>query len=140
MLGHLRMNVGQAIGALVSLASMLFPEVSDRPFDREENLVILKQVIEDTLQARGFASDMKMNNTAQPATRCKVYAYPLANATFPNIILGLFMRRPLLTSTTLKSSVPTPLEDPVSTQRSSKRFAPQWQLHPSFHQSKSDQG
>jgi hypothetical protein len=140
MLGHLRMNVGQAIGALVSLASMLFPEVSDGAFDREENLAILKQVIEDTLQARGFAPDTKMNDTVRPATRCKVYAYPLTNITSRNTILGSFMRRPLLTSTTLKSSVPTRLEDPVSTQRSSKRFVPQWRFRPSFHQSKSDRG
>src|SRR5450432_2699829 len=79
------MNVSQAIGALVSLASMLFPEASNGPFDREENSAILKQVVEGTLQATGFALDVKMNDGVRPATRCKVYVYLLTCSTFRNI-------------------------------------------------------
>ena len=75
ILGHLRMNVNQAIGALVSLASLLFPEASNGSFDQEENSAVLKQVIEDTLHARGFAIDRKMNEGADPMTQCKVYVY-----------------------------------------------------------------
>jgi hypothetical protein len=69
------MNVNQAIGALVSVASLLFPEASDGPFDRDENSAVLKQVVEDTLRARGFALDMKMNDSAGPLPQCKVYVH-----------------------------------------------------------------
>src|SRR5450432_1766906 len=130
------MNVSQAIGALVSLASMLFPEASNGPFDREENSAILKQVVEGTLQATGFALDVKMNDGVRPATRCKVYVYLLTCSTFRNIRLGCFTRRHRRISTTPKPSAPTRREDQVSTRRSSKRSAPQWQFHLSFCQSK----
>jgi hypothetical protein len=113
MLGHLRMNVSQAIGALVSLASMLFPEASDGHFDEKENSAVLKQMVKDTLQARGFAPDIKMNDTVRPATRCKVYVYILTGSTSHNMILELFMRQHRLISTTLKPSVPTQPEDRV---------------------------
>jgi hypothetical protein len=75
VLGHLRMNVSQAIVALVSLASMIFPEASNEPFDREENSNTLRQVVESTLETRGIALNTKMKDTLSLATKCKVYVF-----------------------------------------------------------------
>jgi hypothetical protein len=70
------MNVSQAIAALVSLASMIFPETSNESLDREDSSSILKQVVESTLHARNIALETKMKDTLPLATKCKVYVFP----------------------------------------------------------------
>ena len=75
MLGHLRMNVDDAIDALIAVATAIFPEGSQDATDPETNSRKLKEVIEDMLQTRGVPLAAKMYERNSPQTRCKVYVY-----------------------------------------------------------------
>jgi hypothetical protein len=72
MLGRLRMNVNDAIDALIAVATAMFPEGSQEVPDPEINSNKLKDVIEDMLQTRGLPVNAKMYEQSNPETRCKV--------------------------------------------------------------------
>jgi hypothetical protein len=72
ILGHLRMNVSEAIDALLDVASAIFPEDSQQTADLELNTSNLKEAIEGLLQRRAVALDTKMNDPNRQSTRCKV--------------------------------------------------------------------
>jgi len=75
MLGHLRMNVDEAIDALITVATAVFPEGSQDATDPEANSRNLKDAIEDMLQARNIPVNTKMYERSWPQPRCKVYVY-----------------------------------------------------------------
>jgi hypothetical protein len=75
MLGHLRMNVDEAVDALITVATAVFGEGSQGPADPVTNLKHLKEAIEELLQTREIPVDSKMYERDRPQTRCKVYGY-----------------------------------------------------------------
>jgi hypothetical protein len=72
MLGRLRMNVDDAIDALINVATAIFPEGSQEVIDPETNSTKLKEAIENMLQTRGLAVNIKMYERNSPLTGCKV--------------------------------------------------------------------
>jgi hypothetical protein len=72
MLGRLRMNVTDAIDALITIATAIFPEGSQEVPDPEANSRKLKDAIEVMLQTRGVPINAKMYERSSPETRCKV--------------------------------------------------------------------
>jgi hypothetical protein len=72
MLGHLRMNVDDAIDMLITVTTAIFPEGSQDVPDPETNSRKLKEVIEDMLQTRGLAVNTRMYERDSPQTGCKV--------------------------------------------------------------------
>jgi hypothetical protein len=74
MLGRLRMNVDDAIDALIAVTTGIFPEGSQDVPDPGTNSRKLKEAIEDMLQTRGLAVNTKMYERNSPQTACKVYA------------------------------------------------------------------
>ena len=77
MLGHLRMNVDEAIVALITVATAVFGEDSHNATspELEANSEHLKEAIEEMLQTREIPVNCKMYERDRPQTRCKVYAY-----------------------------------------------------------------
>jgi hypothetical protein len=73
MLGHLRMNVEQAIDALLTIAYAVFPGDSEPVADLEVNSKNLREAVEGMLQTTGIPLDTKMNDQRHPSTKCKVY-------------------------------------------------------------------
>jgi len=71
LLGHLRMNVEQAIDALLTVASVVFPDDIESKIDPDVNSKNLKQTLEDILQNRGVSLDTLMRDQGRPSTRCK---------------------------------------------------------------------
>ncbi|KIM22799.1 hypothetical protein M408DRAFT_78481, partial [Serendipita vermifera MAFF 305830] len=84
MLGHLRMNVNQAIDALLALTALLSFDDSVESIDRESNSTILKKFLKSTLQARGIAPKTKMNDT-NSSTKRTLFAAPSMNVTHPHV-------------------------------------------------------
>jgi hypothetical protein len=72
MLGRLRMNVDDAIDALITVTTALFPEGSQEVTNPETNLKKLREAIEDMLHTRGLPVDTKMYERNSQQTRCKV--------------------------------------------------------------------
>ena len=85
MLGSLRMNVDQAVDALLAVASAIFPSDSGGTPNPETNSKNLRGAVEDILQARQIPLDRKMNDKAtSPSTACKVWVlcrYPSSEMT-----------------------------------------------------------
>jgi hypothetical protein len=75
LLGHLRMNVDEAIDALLAVALAIFPNEPRPPFDPESNTRQLSGAVENILQTRGFPSDRKMQEKGEEPVRCKVYVW-----------------------------------------------------------------
>jgi len=71
-LGRLRMSVDDAIEALITVTTAIFPEGSQEAPDPEINSKQLKEAIEDMLQVRGLALDTKMYERSDLQTGCKV--------------------------------------------------------------------
>jgi len=72
MLGRMRMNVNDAIDALIAVATAIFPEGSQEVPDPETNSKALKDAIEDMLQTRGLPINAKIYERNSPQTECKV--------------------------------------------------------------------
>jgi hypothetical protein len=72
MLGRLRMNLNDAIDALIAVATAIFPEGSQEVPAPETNSKMLKDAIEDMLQTRGLPVNTKMYDRNSPQTGCKV--------------------------------------------------------------------
>jgi hypothetical protein len=72
LLGRLRMNVNEAIDALIAVATVIFPESSQGVADPETNLRGLKDAIENVLRTRGLPVNTKMYDRNSPQTGCKV--------------------------------------------------------------------
>jgi hypothetical protein len=72
MLGHLRMNVEEAIDALITVATAVFGEDSQDTATPEASSEHLKEAIEEMLQAREISVKAKMYERDRPQTRCKV--------------------------------------------------------------------
>jgi hypothetical protein len=66
------MNVDEAIDALITVATAIFPEDSQDTTDPEANSRNLKEAIENMLQARNIQLNTKMYERSRPQPRCKV--------------------------------------------------------------------
>lgn len=73
MLGHLRMNVNEAIDSLLDITSAIFLEGSQDHLDTEKNAKSLKNAVEDMLQTRNIIPATKMNEDTRPPNGCRVY-------------------------------------------------------------------
>ncbi|KIM22335.1 hypothetical protein M408DRAFT_79170 [Serendipita vermifera MAFF 305830] len=87
MLGHLRMNVNQAIDAFFALIALLSFDDSKDSIDQESNSTILKDFLESMIQKRGISPETKMNHTNGPSNRSKVAlcAATSTNITHPHV-------------------------------------------------------
>jgi hypothetical protein len=72
MLGHLRMNVDEAIDSLITVATAVFAEGPQDVADPEANSKNLNESIEEILQIRSIPLNAKMYERNRPKTRCKV--------------------------------------------------------------------
>jgi hypothetical protein len=72
MLGHLRMNVDEAIEGLITVATTIFPEGSQDIPEPETNSKNLKEAIEEMLQTKEITVNTKMHERDRPQKRCKV--------------------------------------------------------------------
>jgi hypothetical protein len=72
-LGHLRMNVDEAIEALQYVALAVFPDNSMPEPDPETRTIRLGESVKGILQARGIPPDRKMQDTDEDFIGCKVY-------------------------------------------------------------------
>jgi hypothetical protein len=84
MLGHFRMNINEAIEALLNVALAVFPEGSQQTANSEANSNKLRVAIEDMLQTRQIPLDTKMNDPSRPQMRCKVFVISLLLVTVPH--------------------------------------------------------
>jgi hypothetical protein len=72
MLGHLKMHIDEAIDALITVATTIFPEGSQGVPEPETNSKNLKEAIEEMLQTKGISVNAKMHERDRPHKRCKV--------------------------------------------------------------------
>jgi hypothetical protein len=73
LLGHLRMNVNEAIEALLNVALATFPGKLDPNSELENRTKWFSESVKSILQARGMAPDRKMQETSAQFRGCKVY-------------------------------------------------------------------
>jgi hypothetical protein len=73
LLGHLWMNVNEAMDALQSVGVAIFPENSDSEPDKETRTKRLTESVESILRTRGVPLDRKMQDTGEESIGCKVY-------------------------------------------------------------------
>jgi hypothetical protein len=73
LLGHLRMNVAEAIEPLLDVALAIFPANPRPDCDPETRTKRLSDSVQNILQTRGITPDRKMQDTCEDAVACKVY-------------------------------------------------------------------
>jgi hypothetical protein len=73
LLGHLWMNVDEAIDALLTIASAIFPDKPDTDPDQETRTMQLIESVKSILRTRGIPPDRKMQDTNEESVGCKVY-------------------------------------------------------------------
>jgi hypothetical protein len=74
LLGHLWMNVDEAIDALLNVALAVFPDSPHPELDQGMRTRRLSESVEAILQTRGIPFDRKMQDTDDESVGCKVYA------------------------------------------------------------------
>jgi hypothetical protein len=84
MLGNLRMTVDEAIDALLTVASAVFPNDPDTEPSPEINMHNLKEAIGDMLESRGIPVNTKMFDKGRPPVKCKVCASSQPEIRFHN--------------------------------------------------------
>jgi hypothetical protein len=72
LLGHLCMNVDEAVEALLDVALAIFPG-DPTDLDPDGRTRQLTESVESILQARGVPLDRKMQEKGEAPVRCKVY-------------------------------------------------------------------
>jgi hypothetical protein len=75
LLGHLWMNVDEAIDAFRDVALAIFPDSSHPNIDPESRTRKLSESAKSILQTRGIPPDRKMQDTSQESVGCKVYVW-----------------------------------------------------------------
>jgi hypothetical protein len=73
LLGHLWMNVDEAIDALLKVALTSFPDGPHPEPDKETRTRLLSESVKSILQTRGIPPDRKMQDTSEESVGCKVY-------------------------------------------------------------------
>jgi hypothetical protein len=135
MLGRLRMNVSDAIEALINVATAIFPEGSQEVANAEANSRKLREAIEDMLQTRGLGVKTKMYERHSPQTGCKVLVHPYGiNYTYNSLRLGFCTRQHQRISDIHKPSVPILFVARVLTHLLSMQCAPPWLSRHTFYQ------
>jgi hypothetical protein len=84
LLGHLRMNVDEAIEALLHVALAIFPGDPTKT-DPETRTGRLRESVENLLQTRGIPLDRKMQEKGEEPAGCKVYVLLSCTSTRINI-------------------------------------------------------
>jgi hypothetical protein len=85
LLGHLRMNVDEAIEALLDLALAIFPGDPTNT-DTETRTRRLRESVEGLLQTREVPLDRKMQDKGEELAGCKVYVLLPCTSTRINIL------------------------------------------------------
>jgi len=75
LLGHLWMNVDEAIDALLKVALVVFPDSPHPEPDQETRTRLLNESVMGILQTRGIPPDRKMQDTSEESVGCKVYVW-----------------------------------------------------------------
>jgi hypothetical protein len=78
LIGHLHMNLNEAIDTLLEVASAVFPEEPQQTIDHDSNTKELRKAVESILDARNIPLNTKMNDPQRPPTKCKVYVFSLS--------------------------------------------------------------
>jgi hypothetical protein len=81
LIGHLRMNLNEAVDTLLEVVSAVFSEVPQQTTDRDANTKELKEAVERILGARNIPLNTKMNDPHRTPIKCKVYVSPLCTPT-----------------------------------------------------------
>ena len=105
LLGHLRMNVDEAIDALLNVALAIFPDSSHPDPDQETRTRELNESVKSILQIRGIPPDQKMQETSEKSVGCKVYV------SFPCTSTQMTFYRALYAATTANLSHPIVLRN-----------------------------
>ncbi|KIM22796.1 hypothetical protein M408DRAFT_39535, partial [Serendipita vermifera MAFF 305830] len=105
MFGHLRMNVDEAIEELLNITDLLYFDESTGGIDREKNSTILRQALEDMLQARGVGPETKMNGPSSSTQTSKIALFAAAstNVTHPHVFRTYPFRGSPLTPTIVEA-------------------------------------
>jgi hypothetical protein len=120
LLGHLWMNVDEAIDALLNVALAIFPDNPDSETDKDAYTRRLRESVKSIIQTRGIPSDRKMQDTGEESVGCKVYvlfpctfthltffralyAATAANLSHPIILRNYKCRRPSLNPTIIEA-------------------------------------
>jgi len=72
MLGHLRMNVDQAIKELIAVGCAVFPLNAPRNQEPRENMGALREAIKGLLRSQDLPLDLMMDDERRPSPMCKV--------------------------------------------------------------------
>ena len=75
MLGYLRMNVDQALDAILTIVSAVFPYDPEAEITAETNTRNLVAAVEDMLQAIGVPLDTRLHDKRLANPKCKVYVF-----------------------------------------------------------------
>ena len=75
LLGHLRMNVDEAIETVLDVALVVFPDDLTTKLDPEARMRQLGESVKSILQVRGIPPDRKMQDTGGELAGCKVYVW-----------------------------------------------------------------
>jgi hypothetical protein len=67
------MNVDEAIDALQSVASSIFPATPHLDYDPETRMKKLCELMKNILRIRGIPQDRRMQETSEVSVGCKVY-------------------------------------------------------------------
>jgi hypothetical protein len=78
LIGHLRMNLNEAVDTVLEVASAVFLEEPQQTIDRDSNSKELKKAVEGILEARNIPLNTKMNDPQRPPAKCKVYVFPFS--------------------------------------------------------------
>jgi hypothetical protein len=73
LLGHLRMNVYEAIDALLDVALAIFPDNPHSEPDKETRTRQLSESVKSILQTRRVPPDQRIQDMGENPARCKVY-------------------------------------------------------------------
>ena len=73
LLGHLRMNVDEAIEIVLDVALAVFPDDLTTKLYPEARMRQLGESVKTILQARGIPPDRKMQDMGEEFVGCKVY-------------------------------------------------------------------
>jgi hypothetical protein len=84
LLGHLWMNVDEAIDALLNVALAVYPNNPHLELDQETRTRQLSESIKTILQTRGIPSDRKMQDRIKESVGCKVYVISMCLYTTNN--------------------------------------------------------
>ncbi|KIM29976.1 hypothetical protein M408DRAFT_99729 [Serendipita vermifera MAFF 305830] len=104
-LGYLRMTIDEAIDALLTIASSVFPYDPSANATPEENMETLRAAVESMLEAKGVPTDTKIQDKGQSSTKCKVAIFSACSTDInhPRVFRTYFIRGSRLNPTIVEA-------------------------------------